>query len=564
MSGVTSSRRDTELAARTRAVLDAAAGHVFGTEPGRLAAELYDVLARTTDDAARARVAAALARCWVYGGHADRAAPFADEALARAEKTADAELIADCLDAVLAAHWGPDELALRQQTAGRLDEVSAHVLDPGARLRGQLWGLQVGWETLRVPVIQRQLRALELLAEESPRARFFAASRRWMYDHVRGVSRPELIDVAEGAAAEAGLADAWMVTSLMRGYSALHAGDAETVAEVSERMEDFARTEGITEVAAEAAVVWALAGRADRARLLLEQLGADVLDTLPRDVNFLLNLQCVLEAALAVGDEQLVRTAAALLSPYENRAVVNGGAVYFHGVTDDTLSRAAALVGDLDRADQLRSRALATYSRLGATWWYDRLQSGGAVGCTEAVHFHPADGGVWVIGAGAGRPVRGLRGFDYLHLLLDRPGENVSAVELVTGGKGTVIQSDSGPRIDRQAAAAYRQRLADLAAELAEAGDWADLSRVESLTAEREALLAELSSAEGLGGRARATGSTAERARVAATKAIAAAITRIDAVDPGVGAHLRDAIRTGTDCTYRPRPDDRRAWLLRT
>ncbi|WP_371402177.1 hypothetical protein OHA10_30275 [Kribbella sp. NBC_00662] len=559
---MTSSRRDTELATRTRAVLDAAAGHVFGTEPGRLAAELYDVLARTTDDADRARVAAALARCWVYGGHADRAAVFADEALARAEKTEDPELIADCLDAVLAANWGPDELALRQQTAGRLDDVSAHVLDPEARLRGHLWGLQIGWETLRVPVIQRQLRALESLAEESPRARFFAASRRWMYDHVRGVQRADLIGIAESAAAEAGLPDGWMVTSLMRGYSALHTGDSKTVAEALELMEEFARSEGVTEVATEAAAVWALAGRPDRAQVLLEELGPDVLETLPRDVNYLLNLQCVLEAALAVHNEELVRTAVRLLTPYGNRAVLNAGAVYFHGVTDDTLARAAALTGDVEQAGLLRTRALQTYLRIGATWWHDRLQSQAEVPAEAVVHFHLSHDGLWLIGASPGRPMRALRGFDYLQRLLAQPGQTVSAVDLMTGGAATVIQSDSGPRLDRQAAAAYRQRLTDLASELAEANDWADLARAESLAAEREALLSELSSAEGLGGRSRATGSTAERARVAATKAITAAITRIEAVDPALATHLRDAVRTGTDCSYRPRPDDRLTWLL--
>jgi hypothetical protein len=575
--GVTSSRRDTELAARTRAVLDAAAGHVFGTEPGRLAAELYDVLARTTDDADRARVAAALARCWVYGGHADRAAAFADEALAHAEKTGDAELVADCLDAVLAANWGPDELALRQQTAGRLDQVSAHVLDPEARLRGHLWGLQVGWETLRVPVIQRQLRALELLAEESPRARFFATTRRWMYDHVRGVPRAELIEVAEGAAEEAGLADGWMVTSVMRGYTAVHAGDSTTAAEIIEKMEEFGRSEGVTEVTAEAASVWALLGRPERAQLLLEQLGPDVLETLPRDVNYLLNLQCVLDAALAVGNEELVRTAVRLLTPYANRAVLNAGAVYFHGVTDDTLARAAALTGDLEQAGLLRARALQAYLRIGATWWHDRLQRqsdvpndvrgfAARVGVDRAhsgpVHFHPAHDGLWLIGASSGQPMRALRGFDYVQRLLAQPGQTLSAVDLVTGGAATVIQSDTGPRLDRQAAAAYRQRLTDLASELAEANDWADLARAESLAAEREALMSELSSAEGFGGRTRATGSTAERARVAATKAITTAITRIEAVDPALATHLRDAVRTGSDCTYRPRPDDRRTWLL--
>ena len=42
--------------------------------------------------------------------------------------------------------------------------------------------------------------------------------------------------------------------------------------------------------------------------------------------------------------------AARLLSPYEGRAAFNAGAVMFHGVTDDTLARAAALLGDPDTA----------------------------------------------------------------------------------------------------------------------------------------------------------------------------------------------------------------------
>jgi hypothetical protein len=239
--------------------------------------------------------------------------------------------------------------------------------------------------------------------------------------------------------------------------------------------------------------------------------------------------------------------------------VVNAGAVYFHGVTDDLLAGAAAFAGDTGRADQLRSRALTTYAKLGATWWHDRLQVAGAAGDT-VIHFHPAQDDLWLIGQDA-RPMRALRGFDYLHRILANPGQAVSAIDLVTDG-ATVIQGDAGPRLDRQAASAYRRRLADLGTELDEATAWSDLARVESLTAEREALLAELSSAAGLSGRRRPTGSTTERARVAATKAISAAITRIEAVDPTLAAHLRDAIRTGTECTYRPRPDDRPNWLL--
>jgi hypothetical protein len=51
-----------DLNSWTQAVLGAASVYLFGAEPGKLPAQLYDVLARTTNDATRARLAAALAR----------------------------------------------------------------------------------------------------------------------------------------------------------------------------------------------------------------------------------------------------------------------------------------------------------------------------------------------------------------------------------------------------------------------------------------------------------------------------------------------------------------------
>jgi hypothetical protein len=154
----------------TEAVLGAASVYLFGSEPGKLPAQLYDVLVRTTDDATRARLAAALARCWAYAGHPARAVRFADEAVELAERTGAPELLADCLDAALAVHWGPDELDVRRSLAARLDDAAAHVLDPAARLQAHLWALQVACEALDIQAIHRQMRALELLAR-SPRGR---------------------------------------------------------------------------------------------------------------------------------------------------------------------------------------------------------------------------------------------------------------------------------------------------------------------------------------------------------------------------------------------------------
>src|SRR6266581_3766185 len=121
---------------------------------------------------------AALARSWVYGGDAVRAARFADDAQRLAAEVASPEAAADALDAALVAHWGPNDFERRVQLAARLDEVAAHLPDPELRLSAHLWRLTTAWECLDIVAVQRQLRALDLVAEESdsPRAAFFAAS----------------------------------------------------------------------------------------------------------------------------------------------------------------------------------------------------------------------------------------------------------------------------------------------------------------------------------------------------------------------------------------------------
>jgi hypothetical protein len=564
-------RADDDLDGWTRAVLGAASVYLFGVEPGKLPAQLYDVLARTTDTATQAQLGAALARCWAYAGQPTRGARFADQALDRARQAGSVELLADCLDAALAAHWGPGELDIRRSLAAELDEVAAHALDPDARLRAHLWALQVACESLDLQAMHRQMRAVELLGEESPRALFFAASRRHMLDLLRGRTdtTTRLVGVASVAAEQAGLPDFWMVLHAMVAYAAAQSGDTRTCAEKAAVAEEFALAEGATPVCAEAAYLWTRADRLDRARALVNTFHGSVLDDLPLDVNWLLVMQCVLEAALAVGDREVVAKAAALLTPYEGRAVFNGGAVMFHGVTDDTLARAAGLLGDPDTAGRLRGRALATYDRLGAQWWRDRLASWTpdvpeiASDSSTRVHFHPAPGGLWQIGPEhAAVPLRALRGFGYLRELLRRPHQPLAALDLVGAGTGVAVESGLGDILDKQALTAYRQRLRDLDHEIAEAEDWSDRGRLDAAQTERDALLDELSRSTGLHGRARTTGSSQERARIATRKAISAAIDRIATVDESLARDLRTTIHTGLNCSYEPEVADSPKWIL--
>jgi hypothetical protein len=545
--------------------------YVFGTEPGRIPAILHEAFAASTDDRVRARLGAALARCWAYAGTRTRAVPFADAALAHATAAGDGALLADALDASLATHWGPDELSVRTELARQLDDVTAHLTDVQARTKAHLWLLTVAMELLDLPAMNRQMRALEVLGEQSPRTMFFAASRRLTLDLMRGRTETaaELVAVAGRALDQAGLADGWLVVSSMRGYAAVHTGDRDTAAELAQLAEDFAIAEGVRELYAEAAWIWLGAGQVERAIALAATFDAGVLASLPRDFSYLPTLQLVLDVALHAGESDLVTRVAVVLAAYAGRPVVTSGGVMFHGVTDDTLSRAADFRGDHEEAARLRADALATYTRIGATWWRQRLEqwtpklpaaSSDSRMADRRMTLRPGPAGTWLVGhAGTTTPVPARKGMAQVHLLLSRPGSSISALTLAGG---SVVESDLGPRADATALAAYRRRLRQLDEALDAADATGNATSAEALAAERTALLAEVSAATGLGGRARRVGGSTERARVSVRKAIVAAIDTITTADPVVGRHLATHIRTGLTCTYQPDPGQPSAWEL--
>jgi tetratricopeptide (TPR) repeat protein len=186
-------------------------------------------------------------------------------------------------------------------------------------------------------------------------------------------------------------------------------------------------------------------------------------------------------------------------------------------------------------------------------------------------------GEVWLVGLhGARTPIRDAKGLRHLAHLLERPGEAVSALELVAAAEGHAAPrsapgtadaglhategGDAGAVLDDQAKAAYRARLEDARAELEEAERFNDPERAERARQEVEFLARELAAAVGLGGRDRRVGAAAERARVNVTRAIKAAVDRIGEHDGPLADHLRAALRTGTFCTYEPPASDPVAW----
>ncbi len=164
------------------------------------------------------------------------------------------------------------------------------------------------------------------------------------------------------------------------------------------------------------------------------------------------------------------------------------------------------------------------------------------------------EGGVWRIDfKGTTVHVPDRKGLWHLRELVSRPHEFVSALALIgASSEEPVSCGDTGPLLDREALREYRRRLAELDDDLDDAVVHADAGRQAKRSAERDALIAELKRATGLGGRTRRSGSPAEKARLNVTRTIRHAIADLSTKVPELAEHLDESIVTGVSCCYEP------------
>jgi hypothetical protein len=170
------------------------------------------------------------------------------------------------------------------------------------------------------------------------------------------------------------------------------------------------------------------------------------------------------------------------------------------------------------------------------------------------------------------KDVKGLR---YLSHLLQHPGRDFHALDLVAMGEGgapamAAKSSQAGdlstesfsdaPILDERAKASYRTRLRELEEDLNEATVWADSARASRIREEMDFLAHELAAAVGIGGRDRKAASAAERARVNITRAIHSAFGRIREHSMPLADHLDVTVHTGTFCSYTPDPRTPVTW----
>ena len=121
-------------------------------------------------------------------------------------------------------------------------------------------------------------------------------------------------------------------------------------------------------------------------------------------------------------------------------------------------------------------------------------------------------------------------------------------------GSETAVFGDSGEVLDRTAARRTGAGWPTSTPTSSKPNSNNDLGRAERVRIERDFLVAELSVAVGLGGRIRRSGDSTERARKAVAGRIKQVMDRIGGEAPLLGRHLRNSVKTGTYCSYRPEP----------
>lgn len=326
-------------------------------------------------------------------------------------------------------------------------------------------------------------------------------------------------------------------------------------------------------------------------------------------------LRLLAQTAATTGDRRLITRAEDDLTPYTGQWVVSLYGCDIGGPVDLWLGMLAAARDDRDTAVATLTEAAASADRLGARPWAVRARlhlgrsllaraepgdagrarallaeverESGELGLHHLASEGPAprtlppatghgtaapspdsapgpaaaefrrDGSVWQL-RWDGRTVHvpDAKGLRDLHSLLGLPGADIPAVQLLAPEGGAVVAAagrlGGDPVLDEEAKRRYKEHLDRLDAEIDRAAARDDTRQVEAYDRERQALLDQLRTAAGLGGRSRRLGDETERARKTVTARIRDTLRKLDSLHPELAAHLRESVTTGTTCAYRP------------
>jgi hypothetical protein len=371
------------------------------------------------------------------------------------------------------------------------------------------------------------------------------------------------LDSVSELGARAGSTNAAMMADTLRLCLLRSTGDTAELARVADRT--FAEALELPYDAAYAGFL-ALTGRHHEARKRLERCTASGL-ALHRDAEYLECLWLLGEAAILLDERAASEAIYEALHPYATCWAIDGIAGACFGVVAHQLGRLAGSLGHTGDARRWLEQALTLHREAGASLLAAQTEQAlrelAAAPQPRAATHAPEVwcelrrfGKVWQLRwHGEDVTVPDSKGMRDMATLLGAVEKEVHVLDMVeaTGGPpARAAGGSAGEVLDATARAVYRERLAELEGELAEADAFGDSGRTARLREEQRFLTAELAAALGLGGRVRTAGDPVERARTAVTNRIRTALRAIAEAHPELGRHLERSIRTGRFCSYRP------------
>jgi hypothetical protein len=524
---------------------------------------------------------------------------------------ADPVLLAEALSLAHHCLLGPDQVALRGELAERLIRTSVRTTRRRDVLMGLLWRT-VDAYTEGDPHAERLLSELRgHLEQRGHLAVGFVVSAIDVLLAIRAghLDQAEsLVEVCAKAGAEAGDIDnEWWPGAQLVTIRWYQGRLVELLPMLRERVQSPALSAVDNSTLTALAVAAALDGDHRTAASSLAALCGSDLGNLARSSSWLVTMNGVVETACLLGDADVADRAYELLHPHARLPMVGSLAITCFGSTRHALGVASLTCGQLDRAvDHLRAavrhnlalahwpavlasrqRLAQAYALRGARGDADAARRELDAAAREAgplrLPLHLVQAGRATsarVNANAGtsrntvaeceRQGRKWRltldgrsvlaedsiGMTYLAVLIASPRQDIAAADLVAGvvtlGGAAGDAGAAHPVLDHEAVARYRTRQRELDERIAQLDAVGDAAGAVTAGTERDWLTAQLASAAGLRGRTRSFPDEPERARVAAGKAIRRALARIGEADGPIGEHLRQAVHTGTRCSYWP------------
>jgi len=483
---------------------------------------------------------------------------LAEQAIAIARATGHPEALASALAAWCDACSGPDHVHARLEAAREITSTSTAV---GARNRP----LELLGRRLRIVALLELGRLRDARAEIDRYAWVADGLRqplyRWYVPLWRGALAMAAGDLgtaqrctaeAERLGALAGSQNAAVLTIIQRWVRLRHErrfGEAAALmAELAAESPDIGAPEALEETLL---VVKTTQGGMEAATAIADRMVRRDWSAPRADSEWLANTVLTAEAASVIGHRELARAVHEGLRPYAELFAVEGIGAAITGSVAHYLALTAELLGT-GEAESFRQHAERAHHEAGMTTAPPAITEPARAGrkprsAPTSASLRRAGPG-WIVSyAGETAHLADSKGLRDLVVLLGAPGRPVHVTELTGAPRGTTDVD-----LDRKAIAAYRERLAELDAELSEAESDNDVARAARVQIERNTFIDELSRGLGLGGRARRSGDPVERARKAVGARIRDCIKHLGAAHPQLGRHLANAVRTGTWCSYEP------------